>query len=313
MNSLQVGITGAGGMIGCYLAEHFADANLNLYSSQKISSSYPLFRRYLNPELDQLPSFVKSSSDVIIHLAHDTNPIESNQSFPKNFGNNISFTQRLITELGQRHNSKRPLLVYLSSGGTVYGDVNPILGGISETHSTFPISPYGLEKLTCEHLLHLGALRGHYKLIILRASNIYGASLDANRKQGIIGVWLSKINAGLPLTTTMDLKTIRDYLHLQDLTSAIKKIIYAQLPNDFYCLNVGSGHGHSISDIIELLGQTTQRDIKIENALDVHAHYAPSWNVLNCDKISDLIGWKPTISLESGIASLWSSLEKSPK
>jgi len=202
---------------------------------------------------------------------------------------------------------------YLSSGGSVYGDVNPILGGISETHSTFPISPYGLEKLTCEHLLHLGALRGHYKLIILRASNIYGASLDANRKQGIIGVWLSKINAGLPLTTTMDLKTIRDYLHLQDLTSAIKKIIYAQLPNDFYCLNVGSGHGHSISDIIELLGQTTQRDIKIENALDVHANYAPSWNVLNCDKISDLIGWKPTISLESGIASLWSSLEKSPK
>jgi len=88
-----------------------------------------------------------------------------------------------------------------------------------------------------------------------------------------------------------------------------KKIIYAKLPNDFYCLNVGSGHGHNISDIIELVGQTTQRDIKIENALDVHANYAPNWNVLNCDKISNLIGWKPTISLESGIASLWSSLE----
>ena len=313
MNSIQVGILGAGGMIGCYLNEHLTDVNISLYSSQPARSSNPTFRRHLDPKQDQLCSFVRSSLDVIIHLAHDTNPIESSQAFPQHFGNNISFTQRLIAELGKLSNSKPPLLIYLSSGGAVYGDALPIHGGVSETYPAFPVSPYGLEKLTCEHLLHLGALRGYYKLVVLRASNIYGAPLDINRNQGLIGVWLSRLNSQLPLIATMDLKTTRDYLHLQDLSSAIRRIIHSPLPNDFYCLNLGTGHGHSIYDIIDLLRKITQRDIKMENTLDRLADNAPSWNVLNCDKIRDLTGWRPAISLESGVASLWSSLQRFPK
>jgi UDP-glucose 4-epimerase len=312
MSLIKVGIIGASGMIGSYLSEHFTDVNLSLYSSQESRSDCRFFLQHLDPKLDQLSSFLKSSSDVIIHLAHDTNPIESSQNFSQNFGKNITFTHRLISELGRQQNSTCPLLIYLSSGGAVYGNVNPILGGISETHSTFPISPYGVEKLTCEHLLHLGALKGYYKLIVLRVSNVFGLSLEINRKQGVIGVWLSRIKAGLPLTITMDLKTTRDYLHIHDLTIAIKKVIDAHLPNDFYCLNLGTGHGHSITEIIKLLEKTTQQDIKIEEHLDTNVNYAPTWNVLNFDKMSELTGWKPIISLESGIISLWSTLQKLP-
>ena len=312
MSLIKVGIIGASGMIGSYLSEHFKDVNLSLYSSQESRSDCRFFLQHLDPKQDQLSSFIKSSSDVIIHLAHDTNPIESSQNFPQNFGKNITFTHRLISELGRQQNSTYPLLIYLSSGGAVYGNVNPILGGISETHSTFPISPYGVEKLTCEHLLRLGALKGHYKLIVLRVSNVFGLSLEINRKQGVIGVWLSRIKAGLPLTITMDLKTTRDYLHIHDLTVAIKKVIDAHLPNDFYCLNLGTGHGHSITEIIKLLEKTTQQDIKIEEHLDTNVNYAPTWNVLNFDKMSELTGWKPIISLESGIISLWSTLQKFP-
>ena len=304
----KVGIAGSGSMIGRYLVDSWADENLILYSSQVGKLEYQHFLRSLDPKQDELTSFVKSS-DIIIHLAHDTNPAESNQHFPASFGKNISFTQRLIFEIGKQKKFQPPLLVYLSSGGTVYGDVSPILDGIPETHSTLPISPYGLEKLTCEHLLRLGAMKGYYKLVILRASNVYGAPLDANRKQGILGVWLSRINAGMPLTITMDLQTIRDYLHLQDLAIAIKKVINAKLPNDLYCLNLGSSEGHSITDIIELLRKTTQTEIKVEKSLNEFAGYAPNWNILNCDKISDLIGWRPTISLESGISSLWSAIK----
>jgi len=307
MKSLKVGIAGAGGMIGKYLAENWGNENLFLYSTQEIKIKYQHFLRSVDPKQDQLTAFVQSS-DVIIHLGHNSNAIESNQLFPVNFGHNISFTQRLILELVQHKKSQRPLLVYLSSGGTVYGNVNPILGGINESQATLPISPYGLEKLTCEHLLRLGAIRGHYKLVILRASNVYGSFLEVNKNQGIIGVWLSRIKAGLPLKITMDPQTIRDYLHIHDLTIAINQIINAQLPNDYYCFNIGTGKGHSIVDIIELLEKTSQSEIILESSLIEQAKYAPKWNVLNCEKINHLIGWRSTISLEMGIANLWSSL-----
>ncbi len=307
MKSLRVGITGAGGMIGRYLAKHWSGINLILYSTQDTKLPFQHFLRSIDSKQDQLASFVQSS-DVIIHLAHDTNPILSDQLFPASFGDNISFTQRLILELVQHKKSQRPLLVYLSSGGTVYGNVNPILGGINESQATLPISPYGLEKLTCEHLLRLGAIRGHYKLVILRASNVYGSFLEVNKNQGIIGVWLSRIKAGLPLKITMDPQTIRDYLHIHDLTIAINQIINAQLPNEYYCFNIGTGKGHSIVDIIELLEKTSQSEIMLEASLIEQAKYAPNWNVLNCEKINHLIGWKSMISLEAGITSLWSSL-----
>ena len=300
MESLKVGIAGAGGMIGRYLAENWGNENLFLYSTQEIKIKYQHFLRSVDPKQDQLTAFVQSS-DVIIHLGHNSNAIESNQLFPVNFGDTISFTQRLISELTQQKRTERPLVVYLSSGGTGYGNVNPILGGIAETQATLPLSPYGLEKLTCEHLLRLGALRGHYKLVVLRASNVYGSFLEVDKNQGIIGVWLSRIKAGLPLKLTMHPETIRDYLHIQDLSIAIKQIVNAQLPNGFYCLNVGTSKGHSIADIIELLKKTTQSQIKVEKSLNEFANYAPYWNILNCDKIHDLIGWRPTISLQSGL------------
>ena len=303
----MIGIAGAGGMIGSYLAKNCKNENLILYSAKDTKLKYQHFLRSLDPRQDEIMAFIQSS-DVIIHLAHDTNPLASNRLFPASVGENILFTQRLVSGLVAAKKAKLPLVVYLSSGGTVYGDAKPILGGITETYATFPLSPYGLEKLTCEHLLRLGAMRGHYKLIVLRASNVYGSPLAKEGSQGIIGVGLTRIKAGLPLRITMNPETIRDYLHLEDLSSAISQVIGAQLPDDFYCFNVGTGQGHSIQNIIALFRQATKVEFKIEKYLHEHAQYSPAWNILNSDKINSLVGWYPKISLEAGINSLWSTL-----
>jgi len=310
MKSLKIGITGAGGMIGRYLAKNWIDENLILYSSQSAKLEHQHFLRSLDPKQDQITPFIQSS-DVIIHLAHNTSPLASNRLFPESFGENISFTQRLVFGLMQQKRSKPPLVVYLSSGGTVYGDVIPVLGGITETYPTLPISPYGLEKLSCEHLLRLGAMRGHYKLVVLRASNIYGSPLAKEGSQGIIGVGLTRIKGGLPLIITMNPQTMRDYLHLENLSTAISQVIGAQLSGEFYCFNIGTGQGHSIQNIIAQFRKTTKADIKIEMRIHDFVQYAPHWNILNSDKIKGLIGWQPKISLEDGIDSLWSALFQS--
>jgi len=307
MKPLRIGITGASGMIGRYLVDNWTNKDLILYSSHNTDAGYPLFKRHSDPDQDELSPFVKLS-DVIIHLAHDTSPIKSNFFFPNNFGENIAFTQRLISELQKDKLSKPPLLIYLSSGGTVYGNVKPIIGGITETQTTLPISPYGLEKLTCENLLRLGAMRGCYKLVVLRASNVYGLPLVEDGNQGIIGVGLSRIKAGLPLIITSNPGVIRDYLHLQDLSVAITQVIGAKLAEESYCFNIGSGHGHSIENIIALFKKITQIKIEIEGNQHEYSEYAPNWNVLNSDKLKNFIGWQPIISLETGIDSLWSAL-----
>ena len=100
----------------------------------------------------------------------------------------------------------------MSSGGTVYGI--PRVVPVEETHSTEPISSYGISKLAIEKYLHLFFDLHKLDYSILRVSNPYGERQRTRALQGAIAIFLGKIMRREIVDIWGDGSTVRDYVYI---------------------------------------------------------------------------------------------------
>lgn len=185
-------------------------------------------------------------------------------------------------------------LIFLSSGGTVYGQVSD-----NEAHEDDvcrPINYYGLSKLGIENgLAFLQRTKG-LRFLILRVSNPYGRFQDLRGTQGIISVALGKMIDGKPLEVWGDGTNVRDYIYIDDLTATIRSLIESEVRG--LTVNLGSGVGHSLVELVDIVRRVTGRP------LDLLFHAARAVDVprlvLNVSRLRDL-GFDYSRSLESGI------------
>ncbi|MBR2677353.1 MAG: NAD-dependent epimerase/dehydratase family protein [Solobacterium sp.] len=195
--------------------------------------------------------------------------------------------QCLIRSL-KEGNAKR--FVYFSSGGTIYGNT---LRPISENDPVRPMSLYAKSKAATEELI----MTSNIPYLILRLSNPYGGYQDNEKKQGVIPILIRKAFTNEPFEMFIDGSSVRDYFYITDLAQAIRGLIDAEVNNEV--VNVGSGTGTSLSEIIELVEEATETKINI-----VHrSSDAPTIQsiVLDITKLKELTGYVPEVSLKEGI------------
>ncbi|RXM41864.1 hypothetical protein BOW55_21030 [Flavobacterium sp. YO12] len=184
--------------------------------------------------------------------------------------------------------------VFLSSGGTIYG-INDI-GIFSEDDNKRPISYYGQSKLFLEESIILEHRKSGLDFFIFRPSNPYGIGQNIYGKQGFIAASIGNILRQEKITVWGDGSVVRDYIHIDDLSTGIINVIQSGVINEIY--NIGSGKGYSINEIIEILKKCINVDLEIEyvegRAVDI------PFMVLNVAKIQNIIG-RSKISVEKGI------------
>ena len=190
-------------------------------------------------------------------------------------------------------------VVYLSSGGTVYGV--PRQTPIAETHATRPISPYGCGKLMIEDLLGTAGRGGGFDHVVLRPANPVGPGQSGERGQGLVATILHKAARGEALTMWGDGSAVRDYFDVRDLAAAIEAVLDdPALAGE--TLNVGSGEGLSMLDVIDLVTRATGREVVVERrqgrGVDVPA------NVLDTARIRRLTGWRCEHDLTRTVAEM---------
>jgi UDP-glucose 4-epimerase len=192
-------------------------------------------------------------------------------------------------------------LTYLSSGGTVYG--NPVQIPVKETSACDPITSYGIMKLTVEK--YIGMYRALYALParILRVSNAYGPLQPAGRSQGIVGSFLAAARNGVPVRVFGDGTMIRDYVYVADVARAAVDL--TRRLDGPRVVNVGSGVGHSVLEVLEIVCEITGRRLVVERLPD--RGFDVEEIVLDVGTLSDLASWKP-ITLEMGIERTWQDL-----
>ncbi|MEP3052146.1 MAG: NAD-dependent epimerase/dehydratase family protein [Erythrobacter sp.] len=238
--------------------------------------------------------------DIVFHLASTTVPSTSNLDPIADISGNLIATVRLL-ELMRESQVKR--MVYLSSGGTVYGA--PETDPVAESHPTHPISSYGIVKLAIEKYLLMEQNLHGLQPVILRASNPYGPRQGHGGVQGVIATFLHRVARGEDFNIWGDGSVVRDFLHISDLVSLCVECTQSEVVGTF---NVGSGEGASIRDIIAVIEQVTGRT--------ANASYEPGRSfdvpriVLDTALVRAATNWAPKTSLADGVAETWEWVQR---
>lgn len=231
-------------------------------------------------------------SQVVINLIHSTVPSSSMEDPRYDVVSNIAGTVGWLELLKQTNVSR---ILYVSSGGTVYGLPETI--PITEAHPTNPICSYGITKLAIEKYVLLFAKEFGIKPLILRPSNVYGPGQRLHLGQGVIGILGSRALYGKPLEIWGSGNDLRDYLFIDDFVSAVISLISYDGPH--YLFNVSSGKGHSVLEIVSILQKHVGRlSAVVHNP--ARGFDAPV-NVLDSSRIHAEIEWRPAVDVETGI------------
>ncbi|WP_138469427.1 NAD-dependent epimerase/dehydratase family protein [Poseidonocella sp. HB161398] len=233
--------------------------------------------------------------DAVMHCASTTVPSTSNVDPVADITGNLISTVRLLKLLRQMNIKK---LVYLSSGGTVYGI--PQVDPVSEDHPQNPISSYGIVKSAIEKYIYMEEQLHGLNAVVLRASNPYGPRQGHTGIQGIIGTYLWKLSRGENLEVWGDGSVVRDFIYVKDMADICVAALHSEKRG---CFNAGAGEGASVNEIVEAVRVATGIDFqptyKASRAYDVPRI------VLDIDRAKDAFGWAPKVSLVEGVAESW--------
>ena len=299
---MNIGITGGTGFLGSYLIKYLLK-NPNYKILALTRKPQDFYNENLIWQIGDLTSEsdckkLIANSDVLIHLAHNNSPLNSNDILSDS-GLNLIPNLTLLESI--KKTGKKLHLIYISTGGAIYGHTNNYQQ-LKETDICLPNSSYAIQKLTMENYIRLWADFSFLTATILRVSNPYGVLLPSERKQGLIGVALNTLLKTDTLKVYGNPENIRDYIHLEDMSKAVEKTFKPTKEFDIY--NIGSGEGHSVNNILNYLEEFTRRKFKKEQINDENTQKLTDWNILNISKAKTELGWNPEIEFYNGLKTM---------
>jgi UDP-glucose 4-epimerase len=291
-------VLGAGGFIGTNLCRALAAAG----ASVRGFGRPPAFPDALPPlswtpaQFGDRPALSRAldGAEVVFHLLGGSIPEAADCDAAADLRAGAADSVALLARC-QEAGVKR--IVFISSGGTVYGVPRRI--PIPEDHPTDPISVYGIHKLLVEKHLGLLAHRHGLRSVVLRAANPYGPFQAPGRGQGVIATLIARRLAGLPVEIWGDGSVTRDFLHVADLVEAMLGAALYDGPHRV--LNVGSGQGRTILEVVSSIDAV----LGLRGAAVLHrpgrAVDVPV-NVLDTGLIRRELGWVARTEWMQGLA-----------
>ncbi len=291
----MIGIFGASGFIGRNLVDYL----------NAIEVEFRVFSRRDVPDLSgtTIIDFEEPESYVEYLKDLETVVLLVSASVPSTFANDIaSEVKRNVVPYAQFLHSARSAgirhIVYLSSGGAVYGP--PISPAISEEHPTNPISPYGCGKLMVEEMIRTMSTGGRWTYTILRASNPIGRYQSSEKGQGLVARALGAAMTNRALEIWGDGSSLRDYVDVRDLCEVIRRVLSAEVAkNQVY--NVGMGKVYSVNEMVDICSSVSRAVI---NRKYIEEKNFLVKNVrLDIGKVCSDLAWRPRFDVRSAIES----------
>ncbi len=239
--------------------------------------------------------------DYVVHSISTTLPATTTDSGIYDINSNLVPTVRLLENCLNFGVKK---FIYISSGGTVYGEPRYI--PIDEQHPLLPKSLYGHSKKIIENYVNFYSHSHDLKTGILRVSNPYGPYQSSYRNQGLVAAAFGCILDERQFSIYGDGKIVRDYIYVADVVDAI---ILALENESSVALNISSGHGASILDILNKINQLSGNKLSKKHIESRQQDVQE--NILDNQLAQKTLGWKPKIDLDKGLALTWNWICKS--
>ncbi|MBC3465567.1 NAD-dependent epimerase/dehydratase family protein [Pseudomonas sp. RW10S2] len=291
---MRVLVLGGHGFIGANASRALLEAGHEVVTYARRSNGRVPGTRWIEADFNDAValSAALEGIDAVVHSISATVPSSSALDPMADINQNLIATVTLLQAM-QRSGTRK--LVFLSSGGTVYG--NPQYTPVTEQHALDPISNYGAVKVAIEKFIGVARAAWGLQAVILRPSNPFGVLQDISKGQGFISTVLGNLLEQKTTQIFGDGSVVRDYVYVTDLARLVVRAVEAQVDGVF---NAGSGCGHSINQVIDAVQNITGRSVP------VHRLPARGFDVreivLDCTAAGEAFDWKPVISLERGIA-----------
>jgi len=300
-------ILGGFGFIGTNVTEELLKRGNNrifIFEAKKVIIQNPdilndvkVYYGDFHNEKDYEIIFKENKIDIVIHLIGTTIPSKSNENITYDIESNLKNTIKLLDIMKKYHVNN---IVFISSGGTVYGISK---NKHKESDPTTPICSYGIIKLAVEKYLYLYKYLYGLNFLILRPSNPFG-EYHKSTQQGLINVVLEKILNGESIEIWGDGSVVRDYIYIKDLVRILVDLIEKNIQNEI--INIGSGRGYSINEILIIIKKEIGNfPLEYVEARKVDVPYL----VLNINKLRTFL--EPNLMcIEKGIKKTYNWLNK---
>jgi UDP-glucose 4-epimerase len=305
-------VTGGAGYIGGHVIRALTEAripwillDIDLGSAQEKFLEKEKFEKCDIRDLDRLRGvFAKQSFEGVIHLAALKSVEDSQFMQQEYFETNVIGTRNILEVMNEFGTTK----IIFSSSAAVY-QARKGTELVDESSPLGPVSFYGQTKVDAEKVIQDFSHKKRISSIIFRYFNVAGAfnsTLKDKSTQNLIPITINKLKSKLPPEifgndyATSDGTAIRDYVDVRDIANAhLRAIAYLAESSSSQLLNIGTGKGASVSEVIqltqEIIGTNILPLVKNRRAGDISAIAA------DCQKAQEIIGFRSRFSLREMI------------
>lgn len=291
-------VSGGAGFIGSNLVDKLVELG---HQVVVIDSLFSGKKEYLNqsaifyqldifsPEVSAI--FAEEKFDYVYHLAAQIDVRKSVED--PVFDNQVNILGGLnILSNCQKYRVKK--IMFASSGGAIYGFPKEI--PTSETYPPYPVSPYGINKLSFEKYLNYYYRVLGQEYVALRLANVYGPRQYKGGEAGVISIFIDNAVNGKKSYIYGDGFQTRDYIYVDDVVNAFILAMTDGVIGEF---NIGTGVEKNLLDIILVIENVLGQKVEVEYLKPKMGEERRS--CLDFSRIQGAIGWKPQIDFNQGI------------
>jgi len=287
----NIAITGATGLLGSHLSNHYLSLGYNVFvllkdehSRTELSLDVNKVYGSINNKTDIDFFIEKSRPDYFIHLAAQTQAYDSIKYPYNTFYTNLVGTLNVLESLREYEDCKS---IVVASSDKAYGELTN--DEYFEDHILNGIYPYDASKSITDIMCN--SYRNTYKMPVVttRACNIYGTG-DNNIQRLIPGVIRAYKKQEL-FTIRNGGRDIREYINVKDVVSAYANILaYAETVNNIPSFNISSGERYSTLEVFNIIqhsvGEKINHEIIESDGFEIKKQF------MNSSLLKEKTGWK---------------------
>ena len=296
----NIAITGATGLLGSHLSNHYLSLGYNVFvllkdehSRTELSKNVNKVYGSINNKVDVDFFIEKSKPDYFIHLAAQTQAYDSIKYPYNTFYTNAVGTLNVLESLREYKECKSTIV---ASSDKAYGELTN--DEYFEDHILNGIYPYDASKSITDIMCN--SYRNTYSMPIVttRVCNIYGTG-DNNTQRLIPGIVKAyKENALFAIRNGG--KDIREYINVKDVVSAYANILtYGEETNNIPSFNISSGERYSTLEVFNIVKGVIGEEIKYE-VIDSDG-FEIKKQFMNSSLLQEKTNWKPNHTMKDSI------------
>ncbi|HEX6613939.1 MAG TPA: NAD-dependent epimerase/dehydratase family protein [Rhodanobacteraceae bacterium] len=300
-------VLGAGGFVGSHLVRALCERGRGVIAASRspFQAGAPVESHVgeLREPSDYLPLLQRSCA--VIHLASASTPGSSAAQPLRELEDNLRPALALLQAM---QDVPTIPLIYVSSGGTLYG--GPHGDAADESAPVSPRSYHGAGKIAAEHFIAAWCSQFAASATILRPSNLYGPGQPERAGFGIVPAAMGKILRGETLHVWGDGSAERDYLYIGDFVRLCLAVLDGQRRPGAQVLNACSGTSISLNALLDEIERVTGR--RLARTYDPSRAVDVPRVAMRASLARRLYGWSPGTSLPEGLKRTWQWFSTSP-